>query len=191
MMGDESAVPAGAEPRRASFGASPPRGLAVWTHAIGRRAVLIAGITVLAYYAAAKLGVGLAHADGGAAAIWPPAGIALAAVLIGGYRMLPAVALGALLANIATPAPFTAVIGITLGNTLEALLGAALLRRVGFRPSLPRIRDVVALVGLAGVISTAVGATIGISSLYFSGRCPAVCSAAPGSFGGSATSEAT
>jgi two-component system, NarL family, sensor histidine kinase FusK len=63
--------------------------------------------------------------------------------------------------------PIYAVLGITTGNTLEALAGAYLLRRVaGFRPSLERVRDVVALVVLAGIVSTTVSATIGVGSLF-------------------------
>ncbi len=124
---------------------------------------------VVSYVATAKLGMGLVGAHPSVTAVWPPAGIALAAVFLCGNRMLPAVALGAFLANITTPAPLPAVIGITVGNTLEAFIGAALLRRVRFRSSLERLRDVVALVGLAGAVSTAVGATVGILSLLLSG----------------------
>ncbi len=52
----------------------------------------------LAYYALAKLGLGLAFAHQGAGAVWPAAGVALAAVLLGGYELLAAVAVGAFLA---------------------------------------------------------------------------------------------
>jgi signal transduction histidine kinase len=83
--------------------------------------------------------------------------------------MWPGVALGALLANSWTGVPFIAVAGITLGNTLEALAGAYLLRRAQFRPSLDRLRDVVALFGLAGLLSTAVAATAGVASLWIGG----------------------
>ena len=66
--------------------------------------------------------------------------------MLWGRRIWPGVALGALLANSWTRVPFYGVVGITLGNTLEALAGAFLLERVAaFRPSLERVRDVVAL----------------------------------------------
>src|SRR3954452_18920326 len=109
------------------------------------RLALLAG----AYFAAGKLGLHLAFATSSVTAIWPPTGIALVAILLGGRRMWPGVALGALLANIDTGVPAVTVLGITVGNTLEAIAGAWLLQRVAhFDPSLRRVRDVLALVGL-------------------------------------------
>jgi integral membrane sensor domain MASE1 len=120
-----------------------------------------------AYYGAAKLGLTLAFANPSVTAVWPPTGIALAALLLWGYRYWPGVALGALLANTWTGVPVETVLGITLGNTLEALTGAWLLHRLGrFRTSLQRVRDVLALVVLGGVVSTLVSATIGVASLH-------------------------
>src|SRR3954466_7861693 len=115
------------------------------------------------YYGAAKLGLSLAYMNSSISAVWPPTGIALAALVFWGYRMWPGVLLGALLANGWTGVPLYAVAGIAVGNTCEALGGAFLLRRVAdFRPSLERVRDVVALALLAGVISTMASATIGV-----------------------------
>jgi integral membrane sensor domain MASE1/anti-sigma regulatory factor (Ser/Thr protein kinase) len=122
-------------------------------------------IVVAAYYASAKLGLSLAFETGSVTAVWPPTGIALAAVVLWGYRMWPGVALGALLANGWTGIPLYAVAGITVGNTLEALAGAYLLRLASFRPSLERVRDVGALVVLAGGLSTTISATIGATTL--------------------------
>jgi serine phosphatase RsbU (regulator of sigma subunit)/anti-sigma regulatory factor (Ser/Thr protein kinase) len=122
-------------------------------------------LVVAAYYGSAKLGLSLAFESGSVTAVWPPTGIALAAVVLWGNRMWPGVALGALLANGWTGVPLYAVLGITAGNTLEALAGAYLLRRVDFRPALLRVRDVGALVGLAGGLSTTISATIGVASL--------------------------
>jgi integral membrane sensor domain MASE1 len=119
-----------------------------------------------AYVAAGKLGLQLASATSSVTAIWPPTGIALVAILLGGRRMWPGVALGALLTNLGTGVPAVTVLGITLGNTLEALAGAWLLERIAhFDTSLSRVRDVLALVGLAAGVSTMVSATIGVSSL--------------------------
>jgi serine phosphatase RsbU (regulator of sigma subunit)/anti-sigma regulatory factor (Ser/Thr protein kinase) len=81
------------------------------------------------------------------------------------------VALGAFLANAWTGVPFYVVLGITAGNTLEAVVGAYLLRRfAGFRPTLERVRDVISLVALGGVLSTTVSATIGVTSLLAGGE---------------------
>ncbi|HKP90266.1 MAG TPA: MASE1 domain-containing protein, partial [Thermoleophilaceae bacterium] len=130
------------------------------------RVVLIAG----AYFGAGKLGLTLAYAQGNVTAVWPPTGIALAALVVWGYRFWPGVALGALLANATTDVPALTTIGIATGNTLEALCGAYLLKRVDFRPSLGRVRDVAALVLGAAVLSTAVAATIGNLSLLLGGE---------------------
>lgn len=135
---------------------------------ISRRTAYAVRVATVAavYYGAAKLGLGLAFATPSVTAVWAPTGIALAAVLLWGFRIWPGVALGALLANAWTGVPFASVLGIAAGNTLEAVVGAYLLMRfAGFRPSLERVRDVGALVVLAAVVSTAVSATIGVTSL--------------------------
>ncbi len=133
----------------------------------GTRIALIAG----AYYGSARVGLDLAFATGSVTAIWPPTGIALAALVLWGPSVWPGVALGAFLANAWTGVPLVTVLGITCGNTLEGVVGAYLLRRVaGFRPSLERVRDVLALVALAAVGSTAIAATIGVASLVVGGE---------------------
>ncbi|HEX2124937.1 MAG TPA: MASE1 domain-containing protein [Thermoleophilaceae bacterium] len=140
-----------------------------WRAASGReRALYAAAVAAVAaaYYGSAKLGLSLAFETGSVTAVWPPTGIALAAVVLLGYRIWPAVALGAFLANSWTGVPAYAVFGITVGNTLEALAGAYLLRRLArFRPSLERVRDVLALVALAAGLSTTISATLGVTSL--------------------------
>jgi PAS domain S-box-containing protein len=125
-----------------------------------------------AYVGTAKLGLALAHEHSSVTAIWAPTGIALVATLQWGYRMWPGIAAGALLANMWTGVPPVTVMGITCGNTLEAMAGAYLLRRVDFRPSLERVRDVLALFALGGVASTMISATIGVTSLYIGDRLP-------------------
>jgi integral membrane sensor domain MASE1 len=130
------------------------------------RVLALAGV----YYGSAKLGLNLAFETKTVTAIWPPTGIALAALVLGGPRLWPGVALGALLANVDTGVSALTVGGITLGNTLEALTGTWLLVRVaGFDPSLRRIRDVLLLVALGAVVSTIVSATIGVLSLLAGG----------------------
>ncbi len=122
------------------------------------------------YYGAAKLGLSLAFMNSSISAVWPPTGIALVAIVFWGYRMWPGIALGALLANSWTGIPFYATLGITVGNTGEALVGAFLLREVAdFRPSLERVRDVIALLVFGGILSTMVSATIGVASLLAAG----------------------
>jgi diguanylate cyclase (GGDEF)-like protein len=130
-------------------------------------------IVAAAYFGLAKAGLAFAFANQSVSAVWPPTGLALAAVLIWGYRMWPAVLAGAFLANITTAGPFLGVLGIATGNTLEAVVGAWLLSDLaGFRPSLKRTRDVLALVVLGAMLSTMISATIGVASLSASGLVP-------------------
>src|SRR6516162_7234628 len=91
-------------------------------------AVAVLAVALL-YFACGKLGLDLAFESHSVTAIWPPTGIALAALILGGYRLWPAVALGALLTNVDTGVPAITVAGIACGNTLEALVGTYLLRR--------------------------------------------------------------
>ena len=126
--------------------------------------LLVAG----AYFGTARLGLELASAHPSITVVWPPTGIALAAVLVWGSGMWPGIAVGALLANAFTGGlPVWSVAGIATGNTLEALVGAYLLQQVaGFRISLDRVRDVLALAFLGAGLSTTVAATIGVTSLW-------------------------
>jgi signal transduction histidine kinase len=123
-----------------------------------------------AYVGAAKLGIELPGAHGVVTPVWAPAGIALAALVLFGPSLWPAVALGALVANATSGESWAVAAGLAFGNTLEALVGAGLLRRVGFRPSLDRVRDVGALVLLAAAASTTIAATSGTTVLWLSGR---------------------
>src|SRR5215510_8085121 len=123
-------------------------------------------ITAIAYVAAAKLGFTLAFVAEQVTVVWPPTGIALCAVLLLGYRIWPAIAVGAFVANLTTPTPALTSLGIAAGNTLEALLGAYLLNRVvGIQPSLKRFRDLFGLIFFGAIVGTIVSATVGVISL--------------------------
>lgn len=122
------------------------------------------------YFVAAKFGLSLAFGTAQVTTIWPPTGIALATMLLLGYKYWPAIALGAFLANITTHEPFLVALSIAGGNTLEALLGAYWLRRYAqFRESLDRLRDVVGLIIFSALFSTAIAAAIGVTSLGLGG----------------------
>jgi PAS domain S-box-containing protein len=136
---------------------------------VGQYAIKAALVSAT-YFGAAKLGLTLAYANSSITAVWAPTGISLAALLLWGIRLWPAVALGAFFANWGTGVPLLTVLGITTGNTLEALAGAYLLMRFArFRCSLERVRDVLALAVLGGVISTMLSATVGVASLRVGG----------------------
>jgi PAS domain S-box-containing protein len=135
----------------------------------GRWLLSVAALAVV-YVTAARLGLMMDAVAGFATLVWPATGIALAALLLLGFRAWPGVALGAFVANLWTGASVPVALGIAVGNTLEALAGAWALRRVaGFRLSLDRVRDVVALIGFAALISTALSATVGVASLALGG----------------------
>jgi PAS domain S-box-containing protein len=135
---------------------------------IAFRFALISG----AYVGAAKLGINLNVAHGVITPVWAPSGIALAALLLFGLRYWPAVALGAFVANLTSDAGAVVALGIAVGNTLEALVGAALVRRFGFRAELDRVRAVIALAVGGALISTAIAATNGVTVLTLAGDRP-------------------
>jgi PAS domain S-box-containing protein len=130
------------------------------------------------YYGAARSGFGLALERTIVSPVWPPSGIALAAVLLLGERIGPVILLGAFLAGLggllAGGHPFAASVaaagGIAAGNAAEALLGAFLLRRfAGFPHSLDLPVEVFRFAALAGALSCVVAATVGVASLCLGG----------------------
>ena len=125
-----------------------------------------------AYVGAARLGLDLNVAHGVITPVWAPSGIALAALLLFGPRYWPAVALGAFVANLTSDAGVGVAAGIAVGNTLEAVVGAALVRRFDFRPELDRVRAVIALTVGGALISTAIAATNGVTVLTIAGDRP-------------------
>jgi PAS domain S-box-containing protein len=125
------------------------------------------------YVIVGRFGLAIAPVHLFASLVWPPTGIALAALLRGGTHLWPGIALGAFIVNAWTGAPVLVAAGITVGNTLEALLGAHLIRRVGERaPSLERVRNVLAFIVLGALLSTILSATVGVSSLLAGGLVP-------------------
>ncbi len=132
------------------------------------RLVLLA----LAYHLAARLGLEMAYVQVNTSPVWPPTGIALAALLIFGSNLWPGISLGVLLGSMLTGAPFALALGMTVGNTLEALFGAWSLRRfVGFHNVMDRIQDVTGL-ALFSIVSTPISATIGTLTLMITGGAP-------------------
>ncbi len=86
-------------------------------------------VVTLAYFVLAKLGLRLASVNPSASPIWPPTGLALAAVLLGGLRIWPAIFIGAFAANAVTAGTLTTSALIALGNTLEGVVGGYLIER--------------------------------------------------------------
>jgi two-component system, NarL family, sensor histidine kinase FusK len=120
----------------------------------------------LLYLTAAKLGLNYTVIGQTVTLLWLPSGIALVAVLIGGYRLWPGIALGAFIANAGTGVPLITLFVITLGDTLEPLFGALLLRRwSNFSVALDKVSDVLLLILFAAFGSTIVGASYGTLGL--------------------------
>src|ERR1051325_1373698 len=138
------------------------------THRL-RYALQIAAV-MAAYFAAARVGLLAAVAQPVVSSAWPPSGVALAVLLVLGVRLWPGIALGALLLDWTAGVSALGAAGIASGNTLEAVAAAWLLTRVvDFRPSLERVRDVIALVVVAALASTTLSPTLGVGSLWASG----------------------
>ncbi len=120
-------------------------------------------VVLFAIYAAtAKLGLSFDALGGIATTVWPPTGIALAALCLRGVGLWPAVAAAAFAVNARAGIPLWGAVIIAAGNTLEAVIGATLLRRAGFDSRLERLGDVYRLVVLAALGSTMVSATFGL-----------------------------
>ena len=121
------------------------------------------------YVVAGKLGLMMAPVSGFASLVWPPAGVSLAALVVGGYRLFPGIVIGAFATNLWAGAPPLVASGIAVGNTLAAIAGTFGLRSIpGFRGSLDRFKDVVYLAVIAGV-SSVISATVGVASLTLGG----------------------
>jgi PAS domain S-box-containing protein len=135
--------------------------------------LLIGVLAGAAYVIAARLGFLVAFAAEQVTTVWAPTGIAIAALILWGRSLWPAIWLAAFVANLGADAPWWAAAGIASGNTLEAVAAAWGLRRLpGFDPSLFRVRDVVAFILIAAVSSTAISATTGVATLSVAGIQP-------------------
>jgi len=138
----------------------PPR--VVWKYLVQITIVFVA------YFAAGKLGQATANIrSSNLGPVWPAYGIALAALLLYGYRVWVGIAAAAFLVAFLSAVPHVAAVGQAAGATLAALIGAFLLRRIAkFDSSLSRLRDALALIVLGGLGSAMVSASIGVSTLY-------------------------
>lgn len=121
------------------------------------------------YFGVAKLGLYFSSGNDIVSAVWPPSGVALTAVFMFGYRVVPGIAVGALVANATGDSSLSVAAGIALGNAVSSSAAAFMLDRSGFDPNLRRIRDVVSLTLLGSAASTAINATIGVADLWAHG----------------------
>jgi len=131
-----------------------------------------AGTGVL-YFLAGMAGLAVPFTAGNVSPVWPASGVALACLLLFGWRCWPAIFLAAFLVNYFWHLSLLAALGLAGGNTAAALAGAFLLKSIpGFRTSLARLRDMLGLVLLAAALSSTISASIGTAVLLFSGVMP-------------------
>ena len=127
------------------------------------------GLFAVIYLIAGKIGLHLASLHASASPVWPPAGIALAAILLLGYRAWPAIFVGAFLVNLTTAGDVATSVAIASGNTLEALAGAWLVNRfAGGKNVFDRPQGVFKF-ALAAAISAVVSPLFGVTSLALDG----------------------
>src|SRR5580658_2555222 len=130
-----------------------------------KNAATVAGLAAV-YFAAGKLGLLLAYLHASATAVWPCTGIAIAALLIFGYRVWPGILIGAFFVNLTTVGTVATSIGIAIGNTLEGLAGCYLVSRFARgKEAFARAQDIFKFALLAGMVATSVSATIGVVTL--------------------------
>jgi signal transduction histidine kinase len=169
LAGDSPAAPAGAVGD--ATGAATDWRSDTRVHALAG----VLGVAVL-YVATATLGFLMAIDPGNVTAVWPPSGIALAALLVGGNRLWPGVWLGAFVANtwvfkgLAVASVDVAVgVSIGVGSVLQAVAGAAVLRQwIGGIDPLGRVVHVFRFV-LVAMGMCVISSTFGVVSLCLAG----------------------
>src|SRR5438876_7713018 len=129
----------------------------------------VVGLLTLVYFIAGKFGLMLASLHASASPVWPPAGIALAALLLLGYRAWPAIFVGAFLVNVTTVGNVATSFAIATGNTLEALAGAWLMNRFADGTAAFARPQGVFKFALAAAISTVISPAFGVTSLGVAG----------------------
>lgn len=133
------------------------------------RVLYILNILILAliYFVAAK--IGLRINAGFATFVWLPIGIALAALFLYGYRLWPGIAIGSFMASFIIGGSWEVALGISAGNTLEALAGVYILRRyMKLDYAFERLRDAMGFL-LVALSMPVIGATVGVSTLWLAG----------------------
>ena len=127
------------------------------------------GVAIV-YFISAKASLALASVHPNATPIWPPTGIALAAVMLWGYRVCPAIFLAAFLVNATTAGSVFTSFAIAVGNTLESAVGGYLIRRwSGGLGTFDTAGNVTRFSLVSLVCATPISAAIGVASLTMAG----------------------
>ncbi|HEY1077062.1 MAG TPA: PAS domain S-box protein, partial [Fontimonas sp.] len=166
--------------RSAPQSPAPPTEPAALSAGHGLPLVMKILLLAVAYYLTGRLGLLLAIPPGYATAVWPPSGIALAALLLLGNRVWPGIWLGSFLINVWTALDISSASAfgesvllpatIALGAAAQALLGALVIRRyVGYHNILEQEFDVVRMLALGGPVACLTAASVGVGVLWLSG----------------------
>jgi integral membrane sensor domain MASE1 len=121
------------------------------------------------YFVTARFGLSLAHATRQITAVWPASGLALVALLLLGYSYWPAIVVGALIANWSDKEPLLVALAIAAGNTLEAVVGVWVVRRLSHGNSRVNTPQAAGAIGLGAILGSIVAATAGATSLTLGG----------------------
>jgi len=123
-----------------------------------RRGLSLAALVAL-YFVAGRLGLLLAFVNASATAVWPPTGLAIAALLLFRTTLWPGILIGAFAVNLTTSGDAVSSVGIAVGNTLEAIIATYLIRRwAGGRAVFEGPQDVLRFALFAAVLAPAVSA---------------------------------
>src|SRR6266852_358523 len=131
----------------------------------------IAALVIVAFVVSARFELRLIHSQTSMGMIWLPAGVSMAAILLRGRRIVPAIFLASLCVELISSQPLLSGLTIAAGNTAEALLGGYLVNRfAGGTTAFSRPADVLRFSVLAGALATLVSATVGTSVVAWAGR---------------------
>lgn len=132
--------------------------------------LLQASVLAVLYVGSGKAGLHFVSYPADTTLVWPASGLALAALLVFGTRLWPALFVGALALNrLETQLEWLPSIAIAIGNTLDGVVPAVLLSRRGFRSDFGRLRDVLDFLRLGTLTGTFTGATIGVAAVIIAG----------------------
>src|SRR5947208_3628046 len=125
----KSGAPVAGSPPVSAEDSSSPQKPTPTDNGLFRLREIVAILSLAAvYFSLGKFGLSLAFINRSASAVWPPTGIALAALLLFGLRLWPGIFIGAFLVNITTQGSVLTTLGIAMGNTLEGIAGAWLVK---------------------------------------------------------------
>lgn len=140
--------------------------------------VQVVGVAAL-YYLTGQLGLQLALPPGYATAIWPPSGISLAAVLLGGYRVWPGIVLGEVMVTMSLSGDVLSLTNLVMsastaiGASLQAMVGAMLVRRLtSWSDRLTEPREIGLMLVYGGLGACLISATIGTFAMWMAGLIP-------------------